>query len=298
MANSILVLDGYKGLGTFFWVELFLLEDEELHNRTLIQSFLEETISSFNDRYSRFRYESLLSELNRNKIVAYDYHLATMLKRALEASQVTNNAFTLFIKEALEEKGYGKQSNIKIDLKQRELSFVTINEETISLHGNIGIDLGGIGKGYLIDLLATSLQEKFDLHFFVINGGGDIYATSNHGSPVTLYLEHPINEGEYIGSIQIKNMAFCSSSSFKRRWQKNGKEVNHFIADKEVWAASYVLADTATIADIYATVYCIESDNEERLMRLSRRTTTEYTVITREGKILQSDHFRKIIRNL
>lgn len=88
------------------------------------------------------------------------------------------------------------------------------------------------------------------------------------------------------------NKAFCSSSSYKRRWQKNGKEVNHFIADKEVWAASYVLADTTTIADMYATVYCIESDNEEVLKELAEHTKTEYTVISKEGLLLQSEGFK------
>ena len=297
MANteSVLLLDGYKGLGTSFWIELFLDEHESRETLPAIRSFLEETIASFDATYSRFKETSLLSELNRNKVIAYDHHLAYMVAQAQEASRITHNVFSIFIKEALEEKGYGVQTGQKSFENKEQNSAVTIHEKTITLHGNKGIDLGGIGKGYLIDLLAKILKETYNLHYFTINGGGDIYVTSNHGSPIKLYLEHPGNPDEYIASIEVTNMAFCSSSSFKRMWHKDGKEVNHFIAHRDVWAASYVLGTTATLADMYATVYCIESTDQESLERIAKETGTEYLVITEEGKMLHTDGFKNQI---
>lgn len=294
MANSVLVLDTFKGLGTFFWVELFLHGDEKRDDLQAVQASLEETITSFDNTYSRFKETSLLSELNREGIIPYDEHLAEMVKHARKASYITDNIFSIFIKEALEEKGYGEHLLQKTVVKKGEKSDVVINEKTVTLLGDKGIDLGGVGKGYLIDLLSRILKEKYNLHYFVINGGGDIFVTSNHGLPIELYLEHPINQGEYIGTINVKDKAFCSSSSFKRRWKKDGKEVNHFIADKEVWAASYVLSDTATIADMYATVFCIESNNKQELDRLAQTTEVDYTVITKEGEMIQSEGFKKI----
>ena len=78
----------------------------------------------------------------------------------------------------------------------------------------------------------------------------------------------------------MKDTSFCSSSSFKRRWNKGGKEVNHFIADKEVWAASYVLAKTTTIADMYATICCIDGDNDAKLSLYEHKAHIDYVVIT------------------
>ena len=268
--------------------------DEKRDDLQAVQASLEETITSFDNTYSRFKETSLLSELNREGIIPYDEHLAEMVKHARKASYITDNIFSIFIKEALEEKGYGEHLLQKTVVKKGEKSDVVINEKTVTLLGDKGIDLGGVGKGYLIDLLSRILKEKYNLHYFVINGGGDIFVTSNHGLPIELYLEHPINQGEYIGTINVKDKAFCSSSSFKRRWKKDGKEVNHFIADKEVWAASYVLSDTATIADMYATVFCIESNNKQELDRLAQTTEVDYTVITKEGEMIQSEGFKKI----
>ena len=43
--------------------------------------------------------------------------------------------------------------------------------------------------------------------------GGDMYMTSKCGEDVTVFLEHPIKHDEYIGTVNIKNKSFCSSSS-------------------------------------------------------------------------------------
>jgi len=65
-------------------------------------------------------------------------------------------------------------------------SAITITDDAITLTAG-ALDIGGFGKGYLIDLLAQDLKAH-DLHHFLINGGGDIYVTSNQGQPSPLCL--------------------------------------------------------------------------------------------------------------
>lgn len=293
MASSVFLLNGHKGLGTAFWIELFLDEDNYDEKKIHVaREYIEKTIIDFEKKYSRFKNDSLLSELNSKKSVKHDHDIAEMIRSGLEMSKMSNGVFSLFIKEKLEEKGYGNNGGAGKAILAEELkSDVTVTPSTITLIGNKGIDLGGVGKGYLIDLLAKTLQATFNYQYFVINGGGDIYVTSNHGMPIGLHLEHPFNQGESIGMLSVTNKAFCSSSSFKRRWKKDGEDVNHFIADKEVWAASYVLGDIATTTDMCATVYCIESDNKEAMDTLSQITATDYMVITKDGILLKSHNF-------
>lgn len=300
MAKPYLILEHYKGLGTIFSIELFL-HDHEIETLPFVklQQRLESTITDFGNRYSRFSDDSFLTELNTKKVVPYDEDLAVMLKKAEEVSRSTNNVFSLFIKEALEEKGYGTQHKTRekgTHDHDEDKSAVRIDAHTITLLGNKGIDLGGIGKGYLIDKLARIIKDEFHIPFFLINGGGDIYVTSNHGDPVELFLEHPIHEGEYIYEIHLKNKAFCASSSFKRRWNKDGKEVNHFIAEKEVWSASYVIGDDTTTTDMYATVFCILADEKTLVEKLSATTHLEYIVICDDGKTLISKGFYDFLK--
>lgn len=294
MANSIIALNGYQGLGTFFWVELFLHEQENHINLDTLRLRLEQEITTFDNNYSRFKHDSILNTLNRNHTLPYDNHLAMMITHGEDASKITNGIFNIYIKEALEEKGYGESATNHNNSKIKESSAVIIDNTTITLLGNKGIDLGGVGKGYLIDELARILREEYDLHYFVINGGGDIYVTSNYGESIELYLEHPVKEGEHIGKISVHDTAFCSSSSFKRAWNKNGTIVNHFIADEEVWATSYVLARSTTIADIYATMCCIESERDESLEHLQKKAAIEYLVITGKGQRKRSSNFPTI----
>lgn len=295
--NSFFILSAYKGLGTAFWVELFLHESEKKNlPLTEIQKKLEETITNFDNTYSRFKDTSLLSTLNKNRTIPYDYHLAMMLTKAKEVSTATGGVFDLFIKEVLEKKGYGGTDTSEKDmfLNQQESTIASdfvIADDTIALIGDKGVDLGGIGKGYLIDMLATMLKEEFSLPYFLINGGGDIYASSDHGNNVELYLEHPTNEEEYIGKILVKDASFCCSSSFKRRWQKDGKIVNHFIAPVDIWSASYVLGPDATTTDMYATVFCILAKEEATIEAFSMMSHLEYLVIKDDGKTLISKGF-------
>jgi thiamine biosynthesis lipoprotein len=299
MANGFHILNGYKGLGTAFFIELFLT-DEEKESLPLaqLQKDLEETIDSFGMTYSRFREDSLLTTLNTKRIIPKDFHMEAMLRLGMRAHEDTDGVFDLCIKERLEQKGYGgvsQENQREAHNKEHasEKTKIELHDTSIALTGTEGIDLGGVGKGYLIDLLAKLLQETYHIPYFVINGGGDIYVTSNEGEPVALFLEHPLHENESIGSITLTNQSLCSSSSFKRSWLKNGERVNHFIGDKEVWAVSYITASSTTYADIYATVFCLLSEQEEKLAKLAKKHSLDYLVINEEGKVFGSPFFKK-----
>lgn len=292
MDKSVFVIESFPALGTLFWIEIFESDAYSVEVTLLetIKMRLCDEIRRFETSYSRFNDESTLSLLNRERVVLYDEDLSTMLTLAEKMSVVTGGVFDIFIKEKLEEKGYGMQG-VDMEKNGEEKSFISSDEKSIILHGNKGVDLGGIGKGYLIDKLTRILRDEYSVPYFLINGGGDMYMTSKGGEDVTVYLEHPTHHDEYIGTVTLKNKSFCSSSSFKRVWKYQGKEVNHFIGEGEVWAASYVIGDTAGITDMFATVACILSAKKEELARIAKELLLEYMVITKNGDVYKSDGF-------
>lgn len=293
MDKSVFVLKGFKGLGTVWFAELFL---QGLNaDVSLIEERLKKEIEEFENKYSRFQEESLLNQLNKNKSIQYDKDLVKMLEIAKEASLKSGGIFNIFIKEKLENKGYGKKVTEVSQGETSEASATELVGDKIILRGNKGIDLGGIGKGYLIDKLANILSKEFGIKYFLVNGGGDIYVTSNNEEKIEIFLEHPTKQGEYIYKIKIKDKAFCSSSSFKRMWLVEDKEVNHFIGDdEEVWASSYVISDGATNADIFATVACLISSNKDKLIDYSKDFNVDYFVINKEGNIYRSNNFPEL----
>ncbi len=293
-SKKVFVLKDYEGLGTHFYVELFLREKNIDEGK--VSKRLKKEIEEFDDKYSRFKNDSLLNSLNKNRSIVFDYDLAKMIELANFANIKTDGVFDIFIKEKLEEKGYGKteESNKKTFL---ENSTVEVKEEYIFIKGERSIDLGGVGKGYLIDKLAKILLEEFNIRYFLVNGGGDILVTSDYENDIELFLEHPTNKDEYIYKIKIKNKSFCSSSSFKRMWQKGTRNVNHFVnkENKEIWVSSYVVSKDASTADMFATVACLLSDNEEEIKRTAKDFSADYLIINEKGEFYKSDNFPNLI---
>jgi thiamine biosynthesis lipoprotein len=202
----------------------------------------------------------------------------------------SSQIFDLFIKRNLESKGYGK----KIDRVEADLE-VDENEgrffkkgEKIFLNTSEQVDLGGIGKGYLIDKLARFLQIELGLKYFLINGGGDLYATSDHEKPVKVLLEHPTDQSLAIGEVELLNQSLCVSSSFKRVWQKDGRTANHFISasDKEIQAASYVLGSEATSTDVLATILCLFGNDELAVGEILTKYRSNGLVLNELGQVL------------
>jgi thiamine biosynthesis lipoprotein len=283
-----LILDKFQALGTLWYLEVFdKIDPEQLPE---IKEKVESLILTFQKKYSRFAPDSLLNDLNYDKSVDFDSDLWEMLQLGESFHKDSSQIFDLFIKRNLESKGYGK----KIDRVEADLE-VDENEgrffkkgEKIFLNTSEQVDLGGIGKGYLIDKLARFLQIELGLKYFLINGGGDLYATSDHEKPVKVLLEHPTDQSLAIGEVELLNQSLCVSSSFKRVWQKDGRTANHFISasDKEIQAASYVLGSEATSTDVLATILCLFGNDELAVGEILTKYRSNGLVLNELGQVL------------
>jgi thiamine biosynthesis lipoprotein len=280
MKESIFLLDAYQALGTKWYLEVFEKIPEQDQERITVG--IKNIIVSFEEKYSRFKPESLLNLLNIKRSIPHDKEFAEILLLADEAHKKSDAIFDIFIKDKLIEKGYGSGEV----LHDEEKSTFVVNDTSIVLTGKKSLDFGGIGKGYLIDKLATYMKEE-GLKDFLINGGGDMYVTEDHGMPIKLFLQHPLHPDEAIGYIEIKNKSFCNSSSYVRMWEKDGVKQNHFVTDKEneIWAASYVVGDTAVSADIAATILCIASNDEQKLSQYGKAFGVSYLVYDKDFKV-------------
>jgi thiamine biosynthesis lipoprotein ApbE len=219
-----------------------------------------------------------------------------MLTKGKEMSVLTKGVFDLFIKERLEDKGYGVKGNHVDNYSDSESDFV-ITEEVIQLKGKKSIDLGGIGKGYLLDVLAEILKKRFNVHEFLINGGGDMYGTHQGGEAIVVYIQNPEDRNVLIGSFGIKNQSLCASSSYVRSWIHDDKVKNHFITkdQREIWAASFVVGDNATLTDMLATVFCINSHDKQVCESLASQTSVLYRAIQKDEASFGNLQFTPVV---
>ena len=127
----------------------------------------------------------------------------------------------------------------------------------MTLPEGVGLDLGGIGKGWAVDLSAR-LLSPFRSH--AIDAGGDMYlaGVQADGSPWTVGVQDPSHSEEDLLVIAVSDRAVATSSVSRRRWINHGKEQHHLIdprtgrpAKNGVLAVT-VVADSVARAEVLA----------------------------------------------
>ncbi|NCN12062.1 FAD:protein FMN transferase [Candidatus Kaiserbacteria bacterium] len=256
----------FQALGTQWSVEIF----DEKDSAVLESAFrtLEHFVQDFEATYSRFKADSLVSILNQDRMLhtpSEECH--ALLTYGKQLYLRTNTHFNFLTGNIQEARGYDATYSFTPDESKtltpgNPVTDLHITAEKIELsQGNI--DLGGFGKGYLIDELATLLQKEYSLQYFLINGGGDLYATSDHGTPIQIFLEHPTKPSHFIHTTTIKQQGFAASSPFKRMWHSGDKTYTHIVANSETpRIASFVKAKTARDADAFATTTLLLTESE------------------------------------
>lgn len=153
--------------------------------------------------------------------------------------------------------------HVQIDEKN---STVYIDDRDVSL------DVGGVAKGYAVELIADQLQ-KDGLQHAIINGGGNI----------RLIGDKPDNEAWSVG-IQIPNLkaqstdslisvkskgdtSFVTSGDYQRYYTYKGKIMHHIIDPDTLMPARHsrsvtVITDNSGIADILSTTLYTMSHEE------------------------------------
>lgn len=259
--NGTLELDG---LGTHWWVELLERHDFPAD----LASLVTETVKLFDDTYSRFKADSLIGQLNAHKqLDRPPKELLDMLAFAQKMHAATNGAFDISVGGVLQRLGYG-DTKTATHTQPNFWSQVNYDRYKIVIPDENAIDLGGFGKGWLLDKLAVMLEQR-GYQDFLINGGGDIVVHAS--KPVEFGLEHPCDPTKVIGTTKIRHGALAVSSTVKRRWVKNST-ISHHIIDPATQQSSdngvvsaYVKGATALIADTLATVLVLQPDLKTQL---------------------------------
>lgn len=257
----------FDGLGTHWECEIL---DEKLTDNDFnkLSDLLTSELNRFTKLYSRFNDDSLIGRLNKqSKLINPPPEMRDMFLFAKNMFDVSDGVFNISVGGALNAKGYGRlNSGAKVRLDFWE--DVIIGGSSISIPKGSVVDLGGFGKGWLIDKFVEKLRNN-KIRQFIVNGGGDLFVQSN--VPIEIALEHPLDSTKKIGQTRITVGALAASSTLKRIWRNNGNNYNHIInpfsgqsSDNAV-VGTFVKADTALMADTMATVLLIKPELDRHL---------------------------------
>lgn len=260
----------FPALGT----EAFITVVGEIGSSSAEELFndIRATVMAFERRFSRFVAESELNELNHKagKWVNASLQMIDLLKLCKEMFFASNGLFNPLILPALQRAGYigSWTSDVSVgsegtDYRSRKTSSpaeIEITDNKVKLPKDTAIDLGGIGKGYLLDLLSSSL-EKLQLKGYWLSLGGDILASGSDLDRIGWNIGIASARGNgTVASYETNDslVALATSGVTKRKGKHNDVSWHHIIdpkkdipAETNVLTAS-VVADRGYKADVFA----------------------------------------------
>ncbi len=206
-----------------------------------------------------------------------------ILLQSLSYYRATNGMFNPFILPALEKAGYdhsllkGFENDLYVKHENAEIvdfDQLKIFEDSAYIPKNSAIDLGGIGKGYLLDLLAGFLMDyKDEFRGFWISLGGDVvtYGYQSTKSPIKTFIEKDSDSVQenigFVLSSRNEKKAVATSGVNYRKGLKDNKAWHHIIdpvsgqpAKTDITMAT-VFGDSAAYCDVMASCLIIAGKN-------------------------------------
>lgn len=210
-------------------------------------------IERFDATYSRFRADSLVSAVaaGGGRFEFPDDALFDLYDRLY---RLTDGAVDPLVGRQLERLGY----DATYTLTPREVDVPAVKWDrdvrragrVIETDEPVLIDIGAVGKGYLVDQVSRLLTTQgFAEH--TVDASGDL---RHRGVSLRVGLEHPRVPGNVIGTVEVYDAALCASSVTRRAW----RDLHHVldartgVPTRDI-VATWVLASDAAEADGLAT---------------------------------------------
>lgn len=243
---------------------------------------LYDVVDGFEKRFSRFIETSEVSKVNLNvgKKQRVSAEFLSILSVCRDFNAITEGLFNPLILPALQEAGYvgsfvNKKLNPNLDFSSRqtaELKQVEVGDTWVKLPENAALDFGGIGKGYLLDILARDASMYVDQGYW-ISLGGDIIAggLDEGGQPFEIKVANSIESSLPTKSIDVpggEKLAVATSGVTKRKGITPKGSWHHLIDPRTGLPTSNgilsvtVTSEKAVNADVLAKSILIGGEEE------------------------------------
>jgi thiamine biosynthesis lipoprotein len=190
-------------------------------------------------RWSRFRDDSEVSELNRRSgsAVRVSPETVELVRRAVEGWWLSGGAFDPTVLGAVLRAGYDRSFETLGDNAPPHPANplgpgapdIVVGGDTVALPAAVGFDPGGIGKGLAADMVVAELRAA-GAEGACVNLGGDVAVsgTGPEGGGWTVAVEHELRP-EPLAHLGLSAGAVTTSSTLRRRWRRDGKLRHHLV---------------------------------------------------------------------
>lgn len=259
----------------------------ELAARIVVDTFAVEE-----ERFSRFRAQSELSRVNADAgswtVVSEPF--ADVLAFALDHAERTGGLFDPTVLLAMHAAGYDRDLDEVIEVARGVLHppvacarwrDVEVRGGRVRVPEGVGLDLGGVAKGWTVDRAAERALDA-GVAWALVSAGGDLTVVGD-APALDIGVEDPDEAGRTVASLRVREGAIATSSTRRRSW---GLGLHHVIDPRTGTPSATgvvqatVWAPTCAEAEIASTVAVLEGAGS-----VARRASL---LVADDGTVFQS----------
>ncbi len=307
--------ENFVVMGTF--ANIIAVADSPRTAKECIDAAINE-LNRIDSMMSSYDPDSQLSQINKNAFkepVFLGPDLSEVLSAAVAYSEKTGGAFDITVGPVVDlwrqaEKAKKNPSKKQLEAARSKVGYKKLQFSQFGGTLKFGVegmrlDLGGIAKGYAIDLAVRAMQDTGALGGMV-DVGGDIRC---FGSPPEsrdnwlVGLQDPAVEDGLLLVLKLNDMAVATSGNYQRFVVVEGQKHSHILDPQTSSSADKltsvtIIAPKAIDADAFATAVSVMGV-EKGLPLIESTPDTEAVVIPAENKkeLLHTTTIRKYIDN-
>ncbi|PZF56319.1 FAD:protein FMN transferase [Curtobacterium sp. MCSS17_008] len=253
-----------------------------------------DAVEDFDRTWSRFRKDSLVTRMrsaDRGGAFVFPAEDTALFDLYDTLHDATDGAVDPLVGADLEALGYDADYSLRpVDppppapRPYRWWTDVHRDGPVLVIDGPVTLDVGAVGKGFLVDRLADLLRA--DGHeTLIVDGSGDI--TVRGADSLRVGLEHPSDPERIVGIAELADAAICASATNRRRW---GHGLHHVVDARtgrptDDVVATWAIAPSAAVADGWATALFFV----DRL--IADASGIEWARVTAGGRLESSRNF-------
>lgn len=240
-------------MNTLFQVVIYASQEKEA------KKWGEEALSlveNLEKRYSLHLSNSLLFALNNDGKGTIDKDLLLVWQEVERLFALSDGLFDPTVEPLMRLWGFYQEgtrhvpssSEIEKTLSVVGFSAVKRDKSFVSLHGR-RIDLGGILKGYALDVMADYLKTK-PLSGFLLNAGGNIlvWGGKPDHTPWQIAIRHPRRPNEVLAIFSLQEGSVATSGDYEQYFMENGIRYHHILNPKTGYPISNGVISVTVVA--------------------------------------------------
>ncbi len=268
-------------LGTYVKIQIITQRGNVASAENAI-SVAHENIRTYEGSFDYRKKDGALGLFNNGVLISEDDNdqLFKLIREALIYARLTEGYFDPTILPLIQLWGFDTSSpslpaheDVLKTFEQIGYRHIKITEKEITKPRWVKMDLSGIAKGKIVDLIRDQLHNN-GFSDFLIDAGGDLYVSGKNlnRKQWRIAIQDPMHEDKFSGVIEKTDTAIVTSGDYENFFMQNGKKYSHLFnpntgyPDSDCKSVTIITNDTAKADALATAVFAMGSSRGYRFL--------------------------------